>query len=89
MVFQNPVLLPWRSVIRNVLLPAETLGLDRARFKANARELLQLVGLAGFENHYPYQLSGGMQQRVSLCRALLTDPPLPLHTDLGTHTLSA
>ncbi len=83
MAFQNPTLLPWRSILRNVLLPLEVvkphrgrLRRDRAAYEAKARELLALVGLAGFENQAPWQLSGGMQQRVSLCRALIHDPRL-------------
>ena len=83
MAFQNPTLLPWRSVLRNVLLPLEVvkphrrkLRRERAAYEAKARELLALVGLAGFEGRAPWQLSGGMQQRVSLCRALIHDPRL-------------
>src|SRR5207302_9990078 len=71
MVFQAPVLLRWRSVLDNVLLPAELAGLDAARFRDRAARLLDLVGLGGFAGKLPRELSGGMQQRVSLCRALL------------------
>jgi NitT/TauT family transport system ATP-binding protein len=78
MVFQAPVLLKWRSVLDNVLLPAELAGLEAKRYRNRARELLQLVGLGDFEAKLPRELSGGMQQRASLCRALLLDPPLLL-----------
>ena len=78
MVFQNPVLLPWRNVLDNVIAPAEILGMDMAEARRRAGGLLTKVGLAGFETALPYQLSGGMQQRVSICRALLSDPPLLL-----------
>jgi NitT/TauT family transport system ATP-binding protein len=78
MVFQSPVLLKWRSILDNVLLPAELAGLDRRRFRDRAHDLLRLVGLGGFEARLPRELSGGMQQRASLCRALLLDPPLLL-----------
>jgi NitT/TauT family transport system ATP-binding protein len=78
MVFQAPVLLKWRSVLDNVLLPAELAGLDARRYRDRARDLLRLVGLGGFEAKLPRELSGGMQQRASLCRALLLDPPLLL-----------
>jgi len=74
-VFQDPVLLPWRTVFDNVMLPVEVLGLDRARSRGRAMDLLALVGLTGFEDKYPHELSGGMRQRVSLCRALIHDPP--------------
>jgi NitT/TauT family transport system ATP-binding protein len=74
LVFQRPALLPWRDVLDNVLLPAEIHGLDRRRARAEAEELLALAGLAGFERQRPWELSGGMQQRVALCRALLTHP---------------
>ncbi len=77
-VFQNPVLLPWRTVLGNIELQMEVRGLDRATCRRKAKELLALVGLEGFEGSYPYQLSGGMQQRVSLCRALIHDPALLL-----------
>ncbi len=76
--FQSPVLFPWRSVLGNVLLPADVQRLGRARMTERAMELLALVGLSGFEHRYPWQLSGGMQQRVSLVRALIHDPALLL-----------
>ena len=77
-VFQSPLLLPWRSVFRNVLMPVEVKGLPRAEYAERARALLKMVGLAGFENKYPWQLSGGMQQRASICRALVHDPKIVL-----------
>jgi NitT/TauT family transport system ATP-binding protein len=78
MVFQQPLLLKWRRIIDNVLLPAEILGLPMAACRARARELLELVGLRGFEQSYPYELSGGMQQRAAIARALVHDPKLVL-----------
>jgi NitT/TauT family transport system ATP-binding protein len=78
MVFQAPVLLKWRTVRDNVLLAAELSGLAPAAYRARADELLRLVGLADFGDKRPRELSGGMQQRASLCRALLLDPPLLL-----------
>ncbi|MCW2292815.1 NitT/TauT family transport system ATP-binding protein [Pseudomonas sp. BIGb0408] len=77
-VFQKPNLLPWKTVLNNVLLPARTLGLpiDEARQRATA--LLELVGLGPFANDYPFELSGGMQQRVGIARMLLHDPQLLL-----------
>ncbi|WP_405104575.1 ABC transporter ATP-binding protein [Micromonospora sp. NBC_01405] len=78
MLFQRPALLPWRSVLDNVLLPVEIFGWKRARHRARARELLELAGLAGFEKRLPHELSGGMQQRVSLCRSLIGDPRVML-----------
>ena len=78
MVFQAAVLLKWRTVLENVLLPAELAGLNPRRYRERARELLTLVGLEGFATKRPGELSGGMQQRVALCRALLLDPPLLL-----------
>ena len=78
MVFQAPVLLKWRSVLGNILLPVEFAKLDLASHLQKAQALIKLVGLAGFEEMYPHELSGGMQQRASLCRALVTDPQLLL-----------
>ena len=78
MVFQQPLLLKWRRVIDNVLLPAEILGLPLAASRERARDLLQLVGLKGAEDKYSYELSGGMQQRAAIARALIHDPKLIL-----------
>lgn len=79
MVFQRPVLLPWRRVIDNILLPAEVLRLTpRARYVQRARDLLRMVGLEGFENGYPRELSGGMQQRAAIARSLLYDSSILL-----------
>ena len=77
-VFQSPVLFPWRSVLDNVLLPVDVQGLARERYEPLALGLLALVGLGGFERRYPWELSGGMQQRVSLTRALIHDPAMLL-----------
>ena len=78
MVFQQPLLLKWRRIIDNVLLPAEILGLPMAASRERARDLLALVGLKGNEDKYPYELSGGMQQRAAIARALIHDPKLIL-----------
>ena len=75
-VFQSPVLFPWRSVLDNVLLPIEVLKLPKARYRDRAMELLELVGLGRFARHYPAQLSGGMQQRAAIARALVHDAPV-------------
>jgi NitT/TauT family transport system ATP-binding protein len=78
MVFQQPLLLKWRRILENVLLPAEILGLPMAESRDRARDLLALVGLAGNESKYPYELSGGMQQRAAIARSLVHDPRLVL-----------
>ena len=77
-VFQDPVLLPWRTVFNNVMLPVEVLGLDHKTSADRAMALLGLVGLQGFEDKYPHELSGGMRQRVAIARALVHDPSLLL-----------
>jgi NitT/TauT family transport system ATP-binding protein len=77
-VFQKPVLLEWRTVLGNVLLQAEMRRLDASAYLERARRLLAAVGLADFEDRYPHELSGGMQQRAAIVRALIHDPPLLL-----------
>lgn len=78
LVFQNPILLPWRTVLQNVMLPVEVLRLDPGPFTARALELLRTMGLEEFSDRYPSQLSGGMQQRVAIARALIHDPSILL-----------
>lgn len=78
MVFQQPLLLKWRQILENVLLPAEILGLPMAAARERGRDLLEMVGLSGFEDKYPYELSGGMQQRAAIARSLIHDPKLIL-----------
>src|SRR6267154_498383 len=77
-VFQNSLLLPWRNILANVMLPIDMKRLPRHEYLPRAIELLKLVGLAGFEKKLPWQLSGGMQQRASICRALVHDPKIML-----------
>jgi len=83
MAFQNPTLLPWRTTLSNVMLPLEIVEphrhqfrRERARYRQQANTLLNLVGLENFGEKYPWQLSGGMQQRASLCRSLIHEPAL-------------
>ncbi|MCG6205539.1 ABC transporter ATP-binding protein [Rhodopseudomonas sp. HC1] len=78
MVFQQALLLKWRNILENVLLPAEIVGLPMKAARSRARDLLALVGLAGYEDKYPQQLSGGMQQRAAIARAFVHDPKLIL-----------
>lgn len=84
LVFQKPILLEWRTVNKNVLLPVEilvendVLSEDMETYEQRAQDLLELVGLEGFEDAYPQELSGGMQQRVAICRSLVYDPPVLL-----------
>ncbi|HEY3566248.1 MAG TPA: ABC transporter ATP-binding protein [Casimicrobiaceae bacterium] len=78
MVFQSPVLLPWRTTLANILFIAEVAGKRAGAHRDRALELISLAGLVGFEDAYPHELSGGMQQRAAICRALLLDPPLML-----------
>ena len=73
-VFQSPVLLDWRTALGNIMLQAEARNMNRKEAEIRARKLLERVGLAGFEQRYPHELSGGMRQRVSICRALIHNP---------------
>lgn len=77
-VFQQPLLLNWRKILENVLLPAEVIGLPVKASRARAKDLLDMVGLSEFADVYPYQLSGGMQQRAAIARALIHDPKIIL-----------
>lgn len=77
-VFQQPTLLPWKTVLENVLVPIRAMGLSVADYRPRAHELLRLVGLGDFISHYPYELSGGMQQRVGIARGLIHDPAMLL-----------
>jgi NitT/TauT family transport system ATP-binding protein len=77
-VFQRDALLDWRTVIRNVMLQVEIRRLDKKTYRLRAAELLRLCGLEGFEDRFPYELSGGMRQRVAICRALVHSPSLLL-----------
>jgi len=77
-VFQDPTLLPWKTIFENVCLPGVIMGLDRKLVADRARHLLELSGLSAFHNHYPDQLSGGMRQRVGIARSLVHDPSVLL-----------
>ncbi|HVZ53445.1 MAG TPA: ABC transporter ATP-binding protein [Pseudolabrys sp.] len=77
-VFQHDSLFPWRTALRNVMFGPELRGTPRAKAEKDAREIIKLVGLAGFENHYPFELSGGMRQRVNLARAFAVHPDILL-----------
>lgn len=78
MVFQFPVLLKWRKILQNIMLPIELLDEDPSKYRQKALQLIDLARLRGFEDKYPFELSGGMQQRACICRALINDPKLLL-----------
>jgi NitT/TauT family transport system ATP-binding protein len=78
MVFQQANLMPWRTVSENIMLPLEVKQVDEANARTQTQEMIELVGLQGFENNWPRELSGGMAQRVALARALIHDPDLLL-----------
>lgn len=78
MIFQSPVLLPWKTVLENIMVPICVLGLGRLEYEERARTLLGLVGLQEFEDKYPFELSGGMAQRAAIVRALVHDPEILL-----------
>ncbi|MEU8610538.1 ABC transporter ATP-binding protein [Actinoplanes sp. NPDC048791] len=78
MMFQKPALLPWRSVLDNVLLPMQIFGAKKAEHRDRAQQLLSMTGLSGFEKRLPHELSGGMQQRVALCRSMIAQPRVML-----------
>jgi ABC-type nitrate/sulfonate/bicarbonate transport system ATPase subunit len=80
MVFQQANLMPWRTVIENIKLPLEVENVDDIKARATAQEMIELVGLQGFEDSLPRDLSGGMAQRVAIARALIHDPDLLLRT---------
>ncbi|WP_433724909.1 ABC transporter ATP-binding protein [Actinoplanes sp. CA-051413] len=78
MMFQKPALLPWRTVLDNVLLPMQIFGAKKADHRDRAQQLLSMTGLTGFEKRLPHELSGGMQQRVALCRSMIAQPRVML-----------
>lgn len=77
-VFQEPTLLPWRTILQNILLPVELMHQDKKLYQERALKLMETVGLKGFENKLPNELSGGMRQRAGICRALIHDPKVLL-----------
>ncbi|CUU20552.1 Hydroxymethylpyrimidine ABC transporter ATPase component CDS [Bradyrhizobium sp.] len=88
-VFQNALLLPWRNILANVMLPIDMKRLPRQHYLDRAKALLKLVGLEGFEKKLPWQLSGGMQQRTSICRALVHDPKIMLMDEPFDHAFDS